>query len=323
MSYQDQLIVDYSDWQGDDVPPGVVGVIVKYTEGTSTGGGSRAHQKAANAAAAGLLVLGGYDFARPGDGAAEAQILLAAVGDDPVHTYVIDAEVDGIDDGHVQAFAATIAAAGKGRALLYGSTSYVQRYTVETAGVVDLWVADYRDYQPDANRPTEPVGPWGHYVGWQFTDAWAGAYDCSVFDPDYVAGVAGWNGIPVPTPTPPAPPKPRSQEDDMEPFPSLATPAGHEFTATRGGEGNLWVVHVNPDGKIEPGDSDDWINLGGNGSSAPTLTYNPWRWTVTLRVRGAEGQLWRRTWPVKSVRKATPWVSDGGHLVAVPPMPAT
>src|SRR5438128_2126518 len=125
-----QLVVDISGYQGTDLADlaraGVKGVIIKFSEGTSTWSGSRAHAQAQSAVQHGILVVAGYDFARPGDGAAEAQVLCDAVKGTEVHVLCIDAEVPGIDANHVARFAQVAAANQYGKTLLYGSTSYIR-----------------------------------------------------------------------------------------------------------------------------------------------------------------------------------------------------
>lgn len=139
-------------------------------------------------------------------------------------------------------------------------------------------------------------------------------------DQTFQADVGQW---PRPGGAPPAPPTPRSQEDDMDLYQTVVTANGAEFTVARGSEGHVWVIHRLPDGTFEKGDSGDWIDMGGNSTAQPTITYNAHRKVVSIHARGTEGQLWWRTWSVGSPRTAPDWATHGGHIVAAPIVPAS
>ena len=106
--------------------------------------------------------------------------------------------------------------------MIYMSESVVNAYdwsSVANAGY-GLWVAKYRDYDPDlnydmTNAGTEPsVKHWPFYAMWQFTssgrlDGYSGSLDCNVFYGDLAAWdkYAGVSNVidpvePTPAPTP-------------------------------------------------------------------------------------------------------------------------
>lgn len=212
----DRLVADVSGFQPGDISSlasqGFTAVIIKYTEGTSEPN-HVAHQQAASAVAAGLMILGGYDFALPGDGRAQADALLASFQSDPVQRAILDAEVDGLDRGLLLSFGRRCLEWNPNvRPILYGSWSFIRDNYAgdqEIAALFDLWVAAYTaGYQevtaPMTAPPTSP-SPFPDYIGWQFTSSFPapwGHIDASVFNSDVIFNNPG-------APVPPEPAGPR------------------------------------------------------------------------------------------------------------------
>jgi hypothetical protein len=163
-----------------------------------------------------MIPFGGYDFALPGDGAAQCDALLAAFGNDPIRRVVLDAEVDGLDrDTVVLPFGRRALEWNPlVRPILYASTSFIiEHYTSDhdIAAVFDLWeaayTAGYASITAPATPPPAPPLPFDHAIGWQFTSQYPsplGPIDVSVFDRGAFAPGAPSSSEPVPT----------SEEDD-------------------------------------------------------------------------------------------------------------
>ena len=185
--------VDVSDYQGNDMQYyknlGAKYAIIKVSEGTSSAGGSGAATKAANAKAAGMMVMAYYfSHAWGNTSTAQAEANYAvnrALADGiPVHSYIaLDYETSFSGDKQANTNAAIAAMQVIRNAnylpLFYSSSSMMNNYFY-TDQIVQrfpgsLWVAAYK-YKGAMNEPDFGYFPSRNGVAiWQFTDSWKGA----------------------------------------------------------------------------------------------------------------------------------------------------
>jgi len=211
-----RLVIDISHYQGTPsfrtvAAAGLVGVIMKVTEGTGvTDPGFQSNRTAA--LAAGLLV-GGYHFIRPGNIAAQAsRFVRSCLPYDDNFLFALDHETAGVSLDDVKLFLSTIQKATGRMPVLYSGNVIKE----QLGNSIDPDLAKYRfwlaQYSSNPSWPKTWVKPWL----WQYSATGKVPGISGDVDLDDYAGTpeqlaAEWAGSmagpAVSPPVPPTPPK--------------------------------------------------------------------------------------------------------------------
>lgn len=158
------------DWDKLATDPKVVGMIHKATEGSTI---DRAYAERAVEAKRRGYLWGAYHLGRPGDGAEQADVFLAAVGDPAGVLLALDLE--DVASGKFMDIAGAIAFLDRLKektsrtAVIYANNAVTQALSADADfqakyGTTRLWYARFRP----AIRPSW-LGKWPDYFLWQFS----------------------------------------------------------------------------------------------------------------------------------------------------------